>query len=356
MTDVTVRRYDGVAALPEDMEPTVVTVGMFDGVHRGHRALLDRVAAEAARRGVPAAAVTFDRHPLAVLRPGSEPPLLTTLDRKAELLGQAGMDLVLVLPFTPELSEVTAEAFATGVLFDALAARAVVVGENFRFGHKAAGDPALLASLAGPRGIDVVAVPLQAHNGEVVSSTRVRSELAAGDVAAAAASLGRPYAVEGVVVAGDRRGRPLLGVPTANLAVPAGIALPADGVYAGHLTDTAPEGSGEPRGGAPGDREGSGEPRGGAPGDRGEARPAAVSVGTNPQFGTDRRVEAHVLDFDGDLYGHRVSVEFRDRIRGQAVFPTVDELAAQIHADIAQARRLLSSAPGGTVRPAGSHA
>jgi riboflavin kinase / FMN adenylyltransferase len=336
---MTVRRYHGVAALPEDMEPTVVTVGMFDGVHRGHRALLDRVAAEAAARGVAAAAVTFDRHPLAVLRPGSEPPLLTTLDRKVELLGQAGMDLVLVLEFTRELSEVGAEAFADQVLFGGLAARAVVVGENFRFGHKAAGDPALLADLGRPRGIEVIAVPLQTHDGEVVSSTRVRSELAAGDAAAAAASLGRPYAVEGTVVEGDRRGRPLLGVPTANLEVPAGIALPADGVYAGHLTDEAPEGSGEPHGGAPVDR--------------GLPRPAAISVGTNPQFGTDRRVEAHVLDFDGDLYGHRVAVAFAHHLRDQAVFADVDELAAQIRADIDQARRLLTSPPGGTVRTGG---
>jgi riboflavin kinase / FMN adenylyltransferase len=312
---VSVRRFDGPAAVPADLGPTVVTVGMFDGVHRGHRALLDRVAAEAAARGVPAAAVTFDRHPLAVLRPGSEPPLLTTLDRKVALLAGAGMDVVLVLAFTRELSEVEAEAFAADVLFDALAARAVVVGENFRFGHKAAGDPALLASLGRPRGVEVVAVPLHADGDQVVSSTRVRAELAAGDVAAAAASLGRPYAVEGEVVVGDRRGRPLLGVPTANLAVPDGIALPADGVYAGHLTDAEP--------------------------DRGIARPAAISVGTNPQFGTDRRVEAHVLDFDADLYGHRVSVGFTHHLRGQAVFASTDELIAQMRADIDQARRLL---------------
>jgi riboflavin kinase / FMN adenylyltransferase len=320
---VTVKRFDGVEAVPEDLGPAVVTVGMFDGVHRGHRALLDRVAAEAAARGLPAAAVTFDRHPLAVLRPGSEPPLLTTLDRKVELLGEAGMDAVLVLAFTKELSEVGAEAFAAEVLFDALAARAVVVGENFRFGHKAAGDPALLAELGPPRGVEVVAVPLHADGDQVVSSTRVRAELAAGDVAAAAASLGRPYAVEGEVVVGDRRGGPVLGIPTANLAVPAGIALPADGVYAGHLTDD------------------------------GVARPSAISVGTNPQFGTDRRVEAHVLDFDADLYGHRVSVGFQERLRGQAVFASTDELSAQMRADIDQARRLLSSPPGGRVRTGG---
>ena len=328
-----VRRYDGLAAVPGDLGPAVATVGMFDGVHRGHRALLDRVAAEAAARGVPAAAVTFDRHPLTVLRPGSEPPLLTTLDRKVELLGEAGMEIVLVLEFTRELSEVTAEAFAAEVLFDRLAARAVVVGENFRFGHKAAGDPALLAELGRPLGVEVVAVGLHADGDQVVSSTRVRAvghpaqgdrlvaaprgraERAAGDVAAAPASLGRPYALEGEVVVGDRRGRPLLGVPTANLAVPAGIAIPGDGVYAGHLTDRA----------------------------EGEARPAAISVGTNPQFGTDRRVEAHVLDFDGDLYGHRVSVAFHHHLRDQATFPGVDELAAQIRADIDQVRRLLDA-------------
>ena len=322
---MTLQRYDGVAAVPDGLGPTVVTVGMFDGVHRGHRALLDRVAAEAAARSVPAAAVTFDRHPLAVLRPGTEPPLLTTLDRKVELLGQAGIATVLVLEFTRELSQVPAEAFAAEVLFDALAARAVVVGENFRFGHKAAGDPDLLADLGRPRGIEVVAVPLHADGDQIVSSTRVRAELAAGDVAAAAASLGRPYAVEGTVVVGDRRGRPLLGIPTANLAVPEGIALPADGVYAGHLTDQADS----------------------------LARPAAISVGTNPQFGTERRVEAHVLDFDGDLYGHRVSVDFTHHLRGQAVFAGTDELIAQMHADIDQARRLAASPPGGRVQTGG---
>jgi riboflavin kinase/FMN adenylyltransferase len=320
-----VRRLDGLAALPAGLDGSVVTVGMFDGVHRGHRALLDRVVAEAAERGVPAAAVTFDRHPLAVLRPGSEPPLLTTLDRKVELLGEAGMEVVLVLEFTRELSEVTAEAFAAEVLFDRLAARAVVVGENFRFGHKAAGDPALLADLGGPRGIEVVAVPLHAEAGQVVSSTRVRAELAAGDVEAAAASLGRHYGVEGEVVVGDRRGGPLLGIPTANLAPTPGIALPADGVYAGHLTDQNDQ----------------------------VPRPAAISVGTNPQFGTERRVEAHVLDFDGDLYGHRVAVDFTHHLRDQATFAGVDELAAQIRADVDQARRLLSSPPGGTVRTGG---
>ena len=310
-----VKRWDGLEAVPPDHGPSVVTVGMFDGVHRGHRALLDRVAAEAAARGLPAGAVTFDRHPLEVLRPDARPPLLTTLDRKVALLGAAGMDFVLVLPFTEELSRVAAEAFAGAVLLDGVGARAIVVGENFRFGHKAAGDPALLAELGRRRGVDVVAVPLHADGGEPVSSTRIRAELARGDVRAAAAALGRAYAVEGVVVPGDGRGGRQLGIPTANLDVPGDLALPANGVYAGHLTQ---------------------EP--------GPPRPAATSVGVNPQFHTaGLRVESHVLDFDGDLLGHRVSVSFEHRLRDEAAFPSVDALVAQIHRDIRQTRRLLSS-------------
>jgi riboflavin kinase/FMN adenylyltransferase len=311
-----VGRFDGLAAVPAELGPTVVTVGMFDGVHRGHRVLLDRVAAEAAARGLPAGAVTFDRHPLEVLRPGSQPPLLTTLDRKVALLGEAGMDFVLVLAFTQELSMVTAEAFATGVLLDGLHARAVVVGENFRFGHKAAGDAALLAALGRPLGVEVVAVALRADGGEPLSSTRIRAELARGDVGAAARLLGRPYAVDGVVVEGDGRGGRLLGVPTANLAVAPGIAVPANGIYAGHLTEET----------------------------EGVRRPAATSVGVNPQFNTGFRVEAHVLDFDGDLYGRRVAVSFEHRLRGEAAFPSVEELIAQMREDIRQARRLLSAA------------
>jgi riboflavin kinase / FMN adenylyltransferase len=311
-----VERFDGLAAVPAELGPTVVTVGMFDGVHRGHRVLLDRVAAEAAARGLPAGAVTFDRHPLEVLRPGSQPPLLTTLDRKVALLGEAGMDFVLVLAFTQELSMVTAEAFATGVLLDGLHARAVVVGENFRFGHKAAGDAALLAALGRPLGVEVVAVTLRADGGEPLSSTRIRTELARGDVRAAARLLGRPYAVDGIVVEGDGRGGRLLGVPTANLAVAPGIAVPANGIYAGHLTEET----------------------------EGVRRPAAISVGVNPQFNTGFRVEAHVLDFDGDLYGRRVAVSFEHRLRGEAAFPSVEELIAQMREDIRQTRRLLSAA------------
>jgi len=322
-----VRRWDGLAAVPPGHGPSVVTVGMFDGVHRGHRALLDRVAAEAAARGLPAGAVTFDRHPLEVLRPDARPPLLTTLDRKVDLLGAAGMDFVLVLPFTEELSQVTAEAFAGEVLLDGVGARAIVVGENFRFGHKAAGDPALLAELGRPRGVEVVAVPLHADGGDAVSSTRIRAELARGDVRAAAASLGRAYAVEGVVVRGDGRGGRELGIPTANLDVGGDLALPANGVYAGYLTEE-PGGADQP------------------------GRPAATSVGVNPQFHTTGvRVEAHVLDFDGDLLGAHVSLSFEHRLRDEAAFAIVDDLVAQIHQDIRETRRLLPSGPGGPAPP-----
>jgi riboflavin kinase/FMN adenylyltransferase len=326
-----VLRYDGLAAVPPDHGPSVVTVGMFDGVHRGHRALLDRVAAEAAARGLPAGAVTFDRHPLEVLRPDARPPLLTTLDRKVALLGAAGMDVVLVLAFTEELSQVTAEAFAQEMLMDGVGARAIVVGENFRFGHKAAGDPALLAELGRPRGVEVVVVPLHADGGEPVSSTRIRAALAGGEVRAAAALLGRAYAVEGTVVRGDGRGGRELGIPTANLAVAGDLALPANGVYAGHLTEDAggPDSPGHPPG---------------VP--RTPPLPAAISVGVNPQFHTTgRRVEAHVLDFDGDLLGARVSVTFEHRLRDEAAFPTVEDLVAQIHHDIRRARRLLHQPP-----------
>jgi riboflavin kinase / FMN adenylyltransferase len=341
-----VRRWDGLAAVPPDHGPSVVTVGMFDGVHRGHRALLDRVAAEAAARGLPAGAVTFDRHPLEVLRPDARPPLLTTLDRKVALLGAAGMDFVLVLAFTEELSQVTAEAFAHEVLLDGVGAGAIVVGENFRFGHKAAGDPALLAELGRPHGVEVVAVPLHADGGEPVSSTRIRAALAGGDVRAAAALLGRFYAVEGTVVRGDGRGARELGIPTANLAVAGDLALPANGVYAGHLIE-------EPSGGpdSPGP-DPSGDPLGvprtpPAPGvPRTPPLPAAVSVGVNPQFHrTGLRVEAHVLDFGGDLLGAQVSVTFEHRLRDEAAFPTVEDLVAQIHDDIRHTRRLLHQPP-----------
>jgi riboflavin kinase / FMN adenylyltransferase len=307
------RTFLGLGRVPADLGPTVVTIGVFDGVHRGHQALLGRVVAEASAREIAAGAITFDRHPMEVLRPGSHPRMLSTLRQRIALLGRHGMDFVLVLPFTPRLSRMPPEEFAVKVLLEAVSARAIVVGANFRFGHKAAGDAELLAELARPRGVDVIPLPLDGDAGEPISSTRIRAALAEGDVAGAARLLGRPFAVEGHVVHGEGRGGPLLGIPTANLRLPARLALPAKGIYAGHLQtrDSGP-------------------------------LPAVTNVGVNPQFGgSDLRVEAHVLDFDGDLYDRRVSLSFEHRLRDEATFPDVAALMAQIREDIRQARRLL---------------
>jgi riboflavin kinase / FMN adenylyltransferase len=304
-----VNRFDGVAMVPADLGPTVVTVGMFDGVHRGHRALLDRVAGEADARGLPAAAVTFDRHPLAVLRPGAEPPLLTTLDRKVELLGEAGMEVVLVLEFTRELSEVDAEAFADEVLFDCLGARAIVVGENFRFGHKAAGDQALLRS---DERFETRVVALLEVDGEVVSSSHIRGLVLGGAVEYADKLLGSPFTVAGEVVQGDQRGR-TLGFPTANLVPRDGYVVPGHGVYACRA-QTAD----------------------------GAVHVAATNVGVRPMFVTGRGelIEAFLVDFDGDLYGSQLRVEFLKRLRGEKRFESVDALVEQMGRDVEDTRAI----------------
>lgn len=310
------RTFVGLDQVPADLGPTAVTIGVFDGVHLGHQALLARVVEEARSRGVLPGAITFDRHPMKVVRPGGDPPLLSTLSQRVELLGRHGMEFVLVLPFTPKLSRMAAEEFAVKVLLEAVSARVVVVGANFRFGHRAAGDARLIAELAQPRGVDVVALSLDADHGEPVSSTRVRAALAAGEVETVRRLLGRPFTVEGHVIHGARRGR-LLGIPTANLRVPARLALPARGVYAGHL-----------------------EVEGSPP------MPAVSNVGVSPQFGgNELRVETYVLDFDGDLYDRLVRVTFEHRIRDETVFPSVEALVERMNDDVAQARRLLG-APG----------
>jgi riboflavin kinase / FMN adenylyltransferase len=309
----------GLRRIPDDLGPTVVTIGVFDGVHRGHRVLLDRVAEEAAARGVTPGAITFDRHPMEILRPDSRPPMLTTLRQRIDLLGAAGMRFVLVLPFRRRLSRMPAEEFAVKVLLEAVSARAIVVGDNFRFGHGAAGSPELLERLARPRGVDVIPMSLDGEDGQPISSTRIRAALAAGDVATATRLLGRPFSVEGHVVRGDDRARRLLGVPTANLRLPARLALPARGIYPGHLQIA-----------------GSGQPL-----------PAVSNVGVNPQFGgVPLRVETHVLDWDGDLYDRRVRVSFEHRLRDETTFPDIPALIAAIHEDIRQTRRLLG-VPGG---------
>ncbi len=315
-------RWQGLHDVPADWGRSVVTIGVFDGVHRGHRLIVARAAEIAAELGLPLVVVTFDPHPDEVVRPGSHPPLLCTPRFRAELLGTLGADAVCVLPFTHEFSQLPAEEFVRTVLVDGLRAAAVVIGENFRFGHKAAGNVALLGELGEKYEFSAEGVPLLADERGTVSSSRIRDLLAAGDVAAAAVELCRPHRVEGIVVRGQQRGR-ALGFPTANAEPPPHTAIPADGVYAGWLASLDTDGT------------------------ELERWPAAISVGTNPTFdGTDQTVEAYALDRDDlDLYGMHVAVEFADRIRGQARFASVDELIAQMHEDVATAREILTS-PG----------
>ena len=313
-------RWRGLAATPGDLGRTVVTVGMYDGVHRGHQALIGAAVSRARDTGRPCLLLTFDPHPAEVVRPGSHPAILTSLDRKAELVAALGVDAMCVLPFTPEFMRLSPESFTHTVLVEQLHAAQVVVGENFTYGHRAAGTVQSLTVEGRRFGFGVEGVPL-AQLSEVdvtISSTYVRACVAAGDMGSAAAALGRPHRVDGVVVRGDRRGREL-GYPTANVETPPFTAIPADGVYAGHLVTR------DPRSGASLERS-----------------PAAVSVGTNPTFqGSRRTVEAYVLDWDGDLYGEHVGVEFAARLRPMRAFAGVDELVAAMARDVEETRAVL---------------
>jgi len=291
----------------------VVTIGVFDGVHRGHQVIIARTVERALATGLPAVVLTFDPHPAEVVRPGTHPSVLTSQRRKAELLDGLGADVACVLPFTLEFSRLGPAEFVHEVLVEHLHAAAVVVGENFRFGHKAAGDVPLLRELGARFGFATEGVAIIGSDDTTYSSTFIRSCIDAGEVAAAGAALGRDHRLEGVVVRGDRRGRKL-GFPTANLELAAHAAVPADGVYAGRFL--GPE----------------------------VTRPAAISIGTNPTFeGRERRVEAYLLDYDGDLYGERVALDFVARLRGMERFDTVEALTAQIAGDVAETRRLVSS-------------
>jgi len=309
-----VLRWHGLDAVPADWGRSAVTIGVFDGVHRGHRAVIERMVAEARPAGLRPVVVTFDPHPLEVVRPGAHPELLSTLEHRLDLLAQLGVAATLVLPFTTEFSQLSAEEFVRLVLVDTLHAGQVSVGNNFRFGHKAAGTVAQLGLLGADYGFDVIGLDLVPSVGgtEPVSSTAIRAAVTAGDMAAATAGLGRPHRVEGRVVEGDRRGRDL-GFPTANLAPTEHAAIPADGVYAGWLVEA------------------------------GEPLPAAISIGTNPTFdGTERRVEAYVLDRDDlDLYGRQVAFDFAERLRETVRFDSVESLIEQMTADVGRARRLV---------------
>jgi len=303
--------------VPADFGRSVVAIGKFDGVHVGHRAVIERMREDAGAIGARTVAVTFDRNPLEVLRPELCPENVVAPERKIELLGELDLDATLVLTFDRALASLPAEDFVRDILVDALHAATILVGRDFRFGRGGAGDPALLQRMGPEHGftVDVIDDVTPEGGERRVSSTWVRELLAAGDVAQAAGVLGRPVSVAGEVVHGLKRGREL-GFPTANLSETIDALAPADGVYAGWLVDH----------------------------ETGIRHPAAISVGTNPTFDdVDRRqVEAHVLDATGlDLYGHRVTVEFTDRLRGMVAYQGMDALIAQIAEDVTVARERL---------------
>ncbi|MEV0320528.1 bifunctional riboflavin kinase/FAD synthetase [Streptomyces sp. NPDC050658] len=315
------QRWRGLEDIPQDWGRSVVTIGSYDGVHRGHQLIIGRAVERARELGVPAVVVTFDPHPSEVVRPGSHPPLLAPHHRRAELMAELGVDALLILPFTSEFSKLSPAEFVVKVLVDKLHARVVVEGPNFRFGHKAAGNVAFLTELGATYDYEVDVIDLyvsgEAGGGEPFSSTLTRRLVAEGDVAGAAEILGRPHRVEGVVVRGAQRGREL-GFPTANVETLPHTAIPADGVYAGWLHA------------------------------QGEAMPAAISVGTNPQFdGTERTVEAYAIDRVGlDLYGLHVAVDFLAFVRGQAKFDSIEALLVAMADDVKKSRELVEAAEG----------
>jgi riboflavin kinase/FMN adenylyltransferase len=298
---------------------TVVTIGAYDGVHVGHRAVIDTVRRLASARGAKSAVVTFDRHPATVVRPASAPRLLTDLPQKLELLAATGVDLALVLRFDEARAAEPAEEFVREVLVACLRAGAVVVGEDFHFGHGRRGDVRLLEAMGAELGFEVLPVHLvAAGDGEpaTVSSTRIRRLLAEGRVDVAAALLGRPHEVRGTVVHGDGRGGAVLGFPTANVAVAPEVQLPAEGIYAGWYE--RPDGS---------------------------VHQAAISLGRRPTFYPDAELallEAHLLGFRGDLYGEPAKVRFVARLREERRFDSVEELAAQTSRDVDAARAALA--------------
>lgn len=306
--------YAGLSQLRPPPGGSAITIGTFDGVHLGHRALIAATVAEARRLGATPVLVTWDRHPAATLRPGAVPPLLTTPGRKAELVSQTGIGVLAVLAFDAELSRWPPERFVAEVLVAGLGARAVLVGQGWRFGHRAAGDVALLETLGRTHGFSARAVGLLQGPGGPVSSSRIRAAIAAGDLAGARALLGRPYDLDGVVIEGDSRGA-TLGYPTANLEVDPALALPPLGIYAGRARAA------------------------------GTFHPAAISVGVNPTFGgrpgrDPARIEAYLLDFSGDLYGEAVRLELWARLRDELRFDSVAALTAQMARDVEATRAL----------------
>lgn len=312
--------WNSLDDVPGDLGRSVVTLGNFDGVHRGHRAVLARVVERATSHDALSVAVTFAPHPLVVLYPDRAPNMITSLAQRLELLADTGLDAVLVLEFTLDFAQLTPEEFVRSVFVDALHAAAVVVGRDTRFGVRNSGNLETLLGLGAKLGFEVLALD-DLGEGSRWSSSMLRGMLDVGDVAGATAVLGRPHKVSGTVVHGDHRGREL-GYPTANLSSVVEGVVPADGVYAGWLTRidvplTAPD----------------------------RVLPAAISIGTNPTFeGTQRRVEAYVLDrTDLELYGERVTYEFVERLRPTLRFDGIEPLIAQMESDVGQCREILRS-------------
>ena len=293
------------------MRPVVVALGNFDGVHLGHQAVVRRAVEEGRRWGLRTVAATFDPHPRAVLWPGNEPKLLTTPEVRRELLLVCGVEEVREIWFDRELSKKSPQEFVLEVLAGSLGAGVVVVGENFRFGHKASGDVAVLRRCMQEVGGEAYAVPISNVLGEGISSTRIRELVAEGEVRHAARLLGRPYLLRGEVVEGDKRGR-TIGFPTANVLPDERALVPGRGVYAGHA------------------RVGS------------EHYGACTNVGTAPTFDRrDSRVEAYLLGYEGDLYGKVVDVTFEERLRPEKRFSGIGELKEQIARDVQEARNFL---------------
>ncbi len=301
------------------VEPTAVSIGVYDGVHVGHQELLRQLLVQADRLGVAPAVVTFDRHPALVLRPQNAPKLLTSLDQKLELLERAGIEYVYLVEFSSERARTTPEEFIRQVFVESLQVRCVVVGEDFHFGRAREGNVDTLEKFGMDMGFEVTGLPLVHHQHdwpEPVSSTAVRRVLAGGDVRGATAMLGRNHETRGTVVKGDRRGAEI-GFPTANIAVPMEMAWPADAVYAGWYTH--PDGT---------------------------RHMAAINIGRRPTFyehAQQSLLEAHLLDFQGDLYGAQAKVTFVELLRSEHRFDGIEALIAQLRLDVAQARAVLGA-------------
>jgi riboflavin kinase/FMN adenylyltransferase len=309
---------------PDQCDPpsggTAVTIGAYDGVHLGHRALLADLSRLAAARGLATAVVTFDRHPATVVRPESAPTVLNDLNQKLELLAECGIDRTLVVPFDRDRADETAEEFVTEVLVGDLGARLVVVGQDFHFGHGRKGNVEVLRELGAAAGFEVVGVDLTDTAGDPISSTRIRALVAEGAVEAAAALLGRPHQLRGTVAHGDGRGGSVLGMPTANVELAEGLALPGEGIYAGYYE--RPDGS---------------------------VHDAAISLGRRLTFyeAAPPLLEAHLIDWSGDLYEESAKVSFVSRLRADQRFESVEALITQMNRDVDEARRRLAAARAG---------